>query len=122
MTEKNGLQKSIEHGTKIKEALEWVEFVIEHPSEHRSLRNARDLLKQVMAGADIHAGDGGYQIGTREAYEEFNAKRNQSLLESKATEFVMNFYDVTREEAKELYMDEVEAYIRLHHKGVFDNE
>ena len=80
------------------------------------------LRKSIEHGADIHAGDGGYQIGTREAYEEFNAKRNQSLLESKAIQFVMNFYDVTREEAKELYMDEVEAYIRLHHKGVFDNE
>ena len=43
-------------------------------------------------------------------------------LEEEAIEFVMHFYDTTREIVEELYMDEVEAYIRLHQKGVFDNE
>ena len=33
----------------------------------------------IKAGADIHAGDGGYSEGTREAYEAFNEKRNESL-------------------------------------------
>ncbi len=33
----------------------------------------------VAAGAEIHAGDGGYQIGTQEAYDAFVAIRNQSL-------------------------------------------
>ena len=32
--------------------------------------------EQITAGADIHAGDGGYGIGTQEAYDEFVKKRN----------------------------------------------
>jgi hypothetical protein len=39
----------------------------------------RNELDNINAGADIHAGDGGYQIGTREAYEAFVAKRNESM-------------------------------------------
>jgi hypothetical protein len=31
--------------------------------------------KNINAGADIHAGDGGYGIGTRENYEAFVRKR-----------------------------------------------
>ena len=107
---------------KIKEALEWVEFVIEHPEEHRSLRNARDLLKQIMVGAEIHAGDGGYRIGNKEDHDKFVAIREKSMRRSKATEFVMKYYDVSKEEAEELYMDEIESHIRLQQKGVFDNE
>lgn len=33
---------------KIKEALEWIEFVLENPDELRSLRNARDLLRDAL--------------------------------------------------------------------------
>jgi len=33
----------------------------------------------IRAGADIHAGDGGYSIGTQEKYEEFAKARNKSL-------------------------------------------
>jgi len=33
---------------KIKEALEWIEFVLENPDELRSLRNARDLLRDAI--------------------------------------------------------------------------
>jgi hypothetical protein len=33
----------------------------------------------IKAGADIHAGDGGYSEGTKEAYEEFAKHRNESL-------------------------------------------
>lgn len=36
----------------------------------------------------------------------------------KAIEFVADFYKVTSEEVKELFMDEVEAYERLLEKGV----
>ena len=82
----------------------------------------RSIMNKIKAGADIHAGDGGYQIGTLEAYEEFNAKRNESLLQSKAIQYVMGFYNVTQDEVEKFYMDEVEAYINLHRKGVFDNE
>jgi hypothetical protein len=33
----------------------------------------------IKAGADIHAGDGGYSVGTKEKYDEFVKGRNQSL-------------------------------------------
>lgn len=32
--------------------------------------------RHIMAGAEIHSGDGGYSIGTQEKYEEFVKKRN----------------------------------------------
>ena len=37
------------------------------------------MNEQIKAGADIHAGDGGYEIGTKEQYEAFVKIRNQSL-------------------------------------------
>ena len=33
----------------------------------------------IKAGADIHSGDGGYSVGTKEKYDEFIKSRNQSL-------------------------------------------
>jgi hypothetical protein len=33
----------------------------------------------IKAGGDIHAGDGGYSIGTQEKYDEFVKGRNESL-------------------------------------------
>jgi hypothetical protein len=39
------------------------------------------MNENIKAGADIHAGDGGYQLGTQEEYDEFVKKRNQSLAE-----------------------------------------
>ena len=33
----------------------------------------------IKAGADIHSGDGGYSVGTKEKYDEFIKGRNQSL-------------------------------------------
>jgi hypothetical protein len=37
------------------------------------------MNETIKAGADIHAGDGGYSIGTKEKYDEFVKGRNQSL-------------------------------------------
>jgi hypothetical protein len=37
---------------------------------------------EIEAGADIHAGDGGYSISTKEAYEAFVKIRNKSLEET----------------------------------------
>jgi hypothetical protein len=37
------------------------------------------MNEQIKAGADIHAGDGGYSEGTREAYEAFVKERNYSI-------------------------------------------
>jgi hypothetical protein len=33
---------------KIKEALEWIDFVLENPDQLRALRNARDLLRNAL--------------------------------------------------------------------------
>ena len=38
-----------------------------------------EIYTIVKAGADIHAGDGGYNIGTQEKYDEFVKVRNKSL-------------------------------------------
>ena len=38
------------------------------------------MNENIKAGADIHAGDGGYEIGTKEGYEAFVAKRMQNDL------------------------------------------
>ena len=35
-------------------------------------------MKKIKAGADIHAGDGGYELGTKEEYEAFVEKRMES--------------------------------------------
>jgi hypothetical protein len=35
--------------------------------------------KNMKAGSDLHAGDGGYSVGTQEKYDEFVKGRNQSL-------------------------------------------
>ena len=37
------------------------------------------IIANAAAGEDNHAGDGGYQIGSREKYEEFNRKRNYKI-------------------------------------------
>ena len=37
------------------------------------------MNKNIKAGGDIHAGDGGYREGTQEEYENFAKGRNQSL-------------------------------------------
>jgi hypothetical protein len=39
-------------------------------------------MNNLKAGAEIHAGDGGYSIGTQEAHDAFVKVRNQSLWES----------------------------------------
>lgn len=43
-------------------------------------------MSKIIAGADIHAGDGGYSIGTQEEYEKFVAERNRPLIELVARE------------------------------------
>lgn len=39
-----------------------------------------DLVKAIQAGAKIHAGDGGYEIGNWEAHEKFVLERNKSRM------------------------------------------
>jgi len=49
-----------------------------------SIRSVYDRLdacenENIKAGVDLHAGDGGYSIGTQEKYEEFVKARNNAL-------------------------------------------
>ena len=37
------------------------------------------MNENIKAGADIHAGDGGYSLGTQKAHDEFVKARNRSL-------------------------------------------
>jgi hypothetical protein len=39
----------------------------------------KDKLKQIKAGAEIHAGDGGYELSTFEKQQEFAKKRNYPI-------------------------------------------
>ena len=45
------------------------------------------MNKNIKAGSDIHAGDGGYREGTQEEYENFAKGRNQSLTKMRIREF-----------------------------------
>jgi len=45
-----------------------------------------EVIEKIKAGANIHAGDGGYSIGTKEAYEAFVKIRNKSLEETRDKE------------------------------------
>jgi len=47
------------------------------------------MNEQIKAGSDIHAGDGGYSIGTKEKYDEFVKIRNKSLAKSRIRELAV---------------------------------
>ena len=44
------------------------------------------MNENIKAGSDIHAGDGGYSLGTQEAHDEFVKGRNKSLVRTKLRE------------------------------------
>ena len=44
------------------------------------------MNEQIKAGADIHAGDGGYSEGTQEQYDAFVKVRNKSLAQGRIRE------------------------------------
>ena len=44
------------------------------------------MNEQIKAGADIHAGDGGYSEGTQEQYDAFVKVRNKSLAQGRIKE------------------------------------
>ena len=44
------------------------------------------MNKQIKAGADIHAGDGGYSESTQEQYDAFVKVRNKSLAQGRIKE------------------------------------
>jgi hypothetical protein len=45
------------------------------------------MNKNIKAGSDIHAGDGGYSEGTQEDYEKFAKARGQSFAKMRIREF-----------------------------------
>ena len=72
-----------------------------------------------MSQSEAGKGDAPRKQQDQKAYEEgweriFSRNKNRK----KAIEFVADFYKVTSEEVKALFMDEVEAYERLLEKGV----
>jgi len=46
------------------------------------------MNENIKAGSDIHAGDGGYSIGTQEKYDEFVKGRDQSLGKMRIRELI----------------------------------
>lgn len=57
-------------------ANEWLESKCDDPTcEYCVNRPEKPMNENIKAGADLHAGDGGYSIGTQEKYEEFARRR-----------------------------------------------
>jgi hypothetical protein len=50
------------------------------------------MNEQIKKGADIHAGDGGYSIGTQERYEQFAKERNR-VVNERIQEFILQCTD-----------------------------
>ena len=46
------------------------------------------MNENIKIGSDIHAGDGGYSLGTQEKYDEFVKGRNQSLGKARIKELM----------------------------------
>lgn len=46
------------------------------------------MNENIKVGADIHAGDGGYKLGTEEEYNKFASIRNQSLAKMRLRELI----------------------------------
>jgi hypothetical protein len=63
----------------IVETGEWIEGKCSDPNCEYCVNRPERFIENVKAGAEQNAGDGGYGIGTQEAYEEFVKKRNESL-------------------------------------------
>ena len=57
-----------------------IQRMIENRRIHYSNTDNPVDFPNIKAGADIHAGDGGYSIGTPEAHAAFVAKREESMV------------------------------------------
>ena len=59
---------------------EWLDSKCDDPTcEYCVNRPEKPMNENIKAGADLHAGDGGYSIGTQEKYEEFARRRMNQL-------------------------------------------
>ena len=73
----------------------------------KDLEGEKELSKEAMrsalkAGANIHAGNGGYSLGTREKYDAFVKVRNESLNLDGAKPWV----GLTDEELRQIWYDD----------------
>ena len=59
-----------------------IERMAENRKHYSNTNNPIDFPK-IQAGADIHAGDGGYSEGNKKDYEAFVKVRNKSLAEAR---------------------------------------
>jgi len=73
------------------------------------------MNENVKAGADINAGDGGYELGTPEEYDAFVKGRNQSVAMMRIREFARDSrLDVYGLGAKRIsWEDALEKYTQL---------
>jgi len=65
------------------------------------------MNEQIKAGSDIHAGDGGYSISTKEKYEAFVKARNYSYIKSLISQVG------TDSSGKWMSVDDVEELVNL---------
>jgi len=63
--------------------------IMENRKHYSNTNNPIDFPK-IQAGADIHAGDGGYSEGNKEDYEAFVKVRNKSLAEARIKEIAVD--------------------------------
>ena len=76
------------------------------------------MNKNIKAGADIHAGDGGYSIGTKEKHDEFVKGRNQSLGKMRIRELMLEAgTDIS---GKWMGVDHAEKFVQLIVKECMD--
>ena len=82
------------------------------------------MNKQIKAGANIHAGDGGYGEGTQEGYDAFVKVRNKSLAQGRIRDlaeqagFKVNWQ---HEDVQALKMARFEKFAELIVRECIDN-
>ena len=79
------------------------------------------MNENIKAGADLHAGDGGYSIGTQKKYEEFVKARNYSMSETRIGQLAKQVYgtQATEQEVKfaELIIQECADIATIHQQN-----
>jgi len=88
--------------------------IMENRKHYSNTNNPIDFPK-IQAGADIHAGDGGYSIGTQEKYEEFAKARNKSLANARIRELAEQAGSTHKQNlgVYQFYTDELEKFAEL---------
>ena len=73
------------------------------------------MNEQIKAGADIHAGDGGYSEGTQEQYDAFVKVRNKSLAQGRIKLLAEQAGSTHKQSlgVYQFYTDELEKFAEL---------